>query len=88
MTAHTPGPWKVEGDALDVRDAEGDNIVTVKYGDDPERAEANARLIASAPQLLAALKLTLDTIKGLDPKTYDARISYEKGLQALAAAEK
>ena len=54
---YTPGPWHLVGQ--DVRDSDEDNIVTIPYRDDPERAEANARLIAHAwaiPQLVAAVK--------------------------------
>lgn len=56
MTQHTDGPWTVSAsDPLD-----GSRVVhigtasaaVVQY----ENAEANARLIAAAPELLAALK--------------------------------
>ena len=49
---HTPGPWKVITGNL-VRDSHG-NVI---HGDSNfVRNEANAVLIASAPDLLAALK--------------------------------
>ena len=63
---HTPGPWHLVGQ--DIRDGDEDNIVTVPYGDDPERAEANARRIVACvngckginpeavPDLVGALK--------------------------------
>ena len=57
---HTPGPWRV-GRKLSncvVVTAEGKDIGTVsinKYTDNAIN-EANARLIATAPELLAALK--------------------------------
>lgn len=66
MTKHTPGPWWADtgcrcenitiygtetGDAVDVCD--------VVYRGDEIQIEANARLIAAAPDLLAALELIL-----------------------------
>lgn len=61
--AHTPGPWHVDS-VGNIRTARGDVIadasdrVTRDYMDRAERA-ANARLIASAPALLAALENAL-----------------------------
>lgn len=62
MTEHTPGPWHVVPDSLGTVDAA--NGITVAQAqatkhartaeDHLERA-ANARLIASAPDLLSAL---------------------------------
>lgn len=47
---HTPGPWHVETDNegrnVDIQDAKGRGVLT----------KANARLIAAAPDLLAALE--------------------------------
>lgn len=60
MSAHTPGPWRVApawlycGDDINVDAGTTGYIATCgKLGD--ETAAANARLIASAPDLLAAL---------------------------------
>ena len=66
--AHTPGPWQVSiGPPRDAplrtcvvaRDLER-NIATChtprEYGPNVDQAEANARLIAAAPELLAALE--------------------------------
>ena len=60
---HTPGPWRVSGHRLAVfTKLNGINVVvadcdrTLGYSE----SEANARLIASAPDLLEALKLWLD----------------------------
>lgn len=63
--AHTPGPWTVqEGE---VTAAEGDVIIAEMVGrgrpcavENPIEAEANARLIAAAPDLLAALRLIVE----------------------------
>jgi hypothetical protein len=55
---HTPGPWKVAGPigkGIWITDETCNNQIAVVYGENqtPE-AEANARLIAAAPELLAA----------------------------------
>ena len=65
MTDYTPGPWVITTGADDERivtstwDANGiDDDVALVYGGndaDPAIREANARLIAAAPDLLAAL---------------------------------
>ena len=58
MSKHTPGPWAVERDAegrLHVVEGDFLDVAEVGYlsGPDPE---ANARLIAAAPELLEALE--------------------------------
>jgi type VI protein secretion system component VasF len=55
MHKHTPGPWTLIDDygRFDV-DSARHNVCSVSNHD--PRHEANARLIAAAPELLAALK--------------------------------
>ena len=63
---HSPGPWKVEYYSW-VRAADGEavchGIGEIKYGRTVEAqlllAEANARLIAAAPDLLEAAKYAM-----------------------------
>lgn len=63
---HTPGPWHyeltVEETSFQVYALESDWIVEVEIDDfrTDEIAEANARLIAAAPELLAALRRVHD----------------------------
>jgi hypothetical protein len=53
VSAHTPGPWRVEKEGSNViRDAEGGTVAHA-YG---IRNDMDARLIAAAPELLGALK--------------------------------
>ncbi len=54
MSKHTPGPWTVNYRRVTpvAGKQDGTDDVCHVYGDN----EANARLIAAAPQLLAALK--------------------------------
>ncbi|MBY0513161.1 MAG: hypothetical protein K2P78_04525 [Gemmataceae bacterium] len=66
MTKHTPGPWDVNDD-LDIYSSHpdmdeivascvGHKIDAALFSDIPGRAEANARLIAAAPDLLDSLE--------------------------------
>ena len=55
MSKHTPGPW--------MKDDDGDRVVDLAYfivaevdGVDEAEVEANARLIAAAPDMLEALR--------------------------------
>jgi hypothetical protein len=66
--AHTPGPWHVVPEAQSpwiVGDAEGDSIADCEPPGpwmSEEEADANARLIAAAPDLLAALEACVDAM--------------------------
>ncbi len=72
MTEHTPGPWKwvrnVKGTITLVSMSESwgplTEMIMTHPNYTPELQEANARLMAAAPDLLAALKglTVLDTI--------------------------
>ena len=64
--SHTPGPWTVQGQAVlsDRPYPEWKQIAEVRIGNadnwsDPE-GESNSRLIAAAPDLLAALEEVSD----------------------------
>lgn len=79
---HTPGPWLVEWS-----DEEGNDGVTVEASDGPVAfrvLECDARLIAAAPDLLAALIKMRDEFSGLaacksQDKAWDmARLAIEK----------
>lgn len=66
MTAHTPGPWTVEhawNGVSTIKGAHGKPILAVsKYhvaGDGINHVEANARLIAAAPDLLRGCEAAL-----------------------------
>lgn len=69
-TKHTPGEWTVNqlaGSQLDTRIKAGNKIVADCYSfseDIPgNEAEANAQLIAAAPELLEVLQKTLPNLK-------------------------
>lgn len=70
---HTPGPWEVvpygDGDSLVIHDARGDwrvcFMATPGESGDMRGIRANARLIASAPDLLAACQRAHRVIKAM-----------------------
>lgn len=82
MNGHTKGPWKVWNDRVwtDEPLAEMKEICSIS-GNRGDR-DANARLIASAPELLRLLKWHIDCSTG----TPD--LDGAKGRAAIAAAER
>ena len=73
--SHTPGPWTVHDDFLqliaihcgfDIDAKQAVQVCLMDYSTaniDPKANEANARLIAAAPDLLAALKKYADFVR-------------------------
>jgi hypothetical protein len=73
VPTHTPGPWravKTHSGIIDILDPRSRDVVTV-YGGGVESTskEANARLIAAAPDLLEALKDILRMLRTAPPGT-------------------
>lgn len=65
MSAHTPGPWRVnrKGGSQTTVLSDDDLVVATAWSSTyRDAAEANARLIAAAPDMLAALEDALDAI--------------------------
>ncbi len=58
MSAHTPGPWTLEGRMVLGRAFDGSEkaIVECVRGGSPDEADANATLITAAPELLEAVR--------------------------------
>jgi len=96
-TKHTPGPWLAEGtiQATDPERIVGPVLYVFASGVGGEciahtSSEANARLIAAAPELLEALHGTLDhpwdacTMRNAESEKYPPRC---KGCAAIAKAE-
>ena len=84
-TAHTPGPWKTEalsygGSAANIRNANRHLIVGPR-GFHEKNLEANARLIAAAPEMLEALRnLVMDweRVIGPIPENHEAQVAIAK----------
>lgn len=71
---HTPGPWEREAQAIRIQtmgwpinDPRDGSRLAVVLGEKSEELRANARLIAAAPDLLAALRKLID----VTPVEYD-----------------
>jgi hypothetical protein len=79
MSTHTPGPWRVELNSAGDLGIEPD-ICIVPAGED-----ANAHLIATAPELLIALNACIVALKLGENVDVQAAINY--GLEVLAKAE-
>lgn len=91
---HTKGPWEVCDDDTSVHSPSQDMIVhTAEMPGDPamypqsfEEEEANARLIAAAPELLEALKIAEGELRAISEviSTYGV----EECLQTVAELKK
>ncbi|HGP0655564.1 TPA: hypothetical protein ACKP0Q_000751 [Stenotrophomonas maltophilia] len=64
---HTPGPWshsKGERHNFFYIDSPSGDVVYVTGSLQPDHVEANARLIAAAPELLAELEMLSNIVEG------------------------
>lgn len=103
MAEHTPGPWRVSGSQM--RQLSGPPDLLIEHGDDQDfspliaqihsdggrlPAEANARLIAAAPEILTALEKVCDALEiSTGPKHERERAvqeAWEGGVAALTQA--
>ena len=63
---HTPGPWHIarfEASTVEIRNDRG--LTVAEVGDSSQEDEANAHLIAAAPELLEALRCLIDGDEGM-----------------------
>jgi len=84
-TKHTPGPWDVCEDDINVYAPNSDTAITNQdhiCAPDKVEAAANARLIAAAPELLEALRVLL----AHGGTAYEAHAK-EKAREAIAKAD-
>lgn len=72
MSKHTPAPWVAVGtdiaeqaDYIHLYGADGDEIGAINGPQESERVQANAALIAAAPDLLAALKAARPVVNAI-----------------------
>lgn len=86
--AHTAGPWKVADDAIDrVVGADGRKVADVAIAwRASDTVEANAALIAAAPDLLAVAMKSLSWLSSYPGGGADAM--YEEMRAAIAKATK
>lgn len=89
MTKHTPGPWECRPSMEYPWDYEISAPASEDRGEDPGEAEANARLIAAAPDLLAALvNLLNDTQHAEHPDCDDGPCPVREARAAIQKATK
>lgn len=85
--SHTPGPWHVHGGEIGPSPDETIAVVCALSGNDGDmEEEANARLIAAAPDLLAALEAVVTT-GGWDNLDTGGRGTHGAALAAIAKAK-
>jgi hypothetical protein len=101
MSKHTPGPWQirsVKGDPLLQVCADKEPVAIVAHpwpttiGDPARIQSANARLIASAPELLAACERQVANIErwletGVPADAAESKSIYDQMKAAIAKAE-
>lgn len=87
MNKHTPGHWELRGQRL-VTDGNG-VVIAEKIGSNGGGSEANACLIASAPELLEALERMVRAfnVKDIDPLIAFATIEQAQSAIAKARGE-
>ena len=96
-TTHTPGPWHLHGhdNARDCREvilSQWGEVCRVPHGNDFAIQQANAKLIAAAPELLAALQACSAQLLSLHSRGIDrsnatnACIDAARDAQAKASA--
>jgi len=94
MSKHTPGPWLKAADNIKSRTAD---CVIVRlpaqtdcWGDEPteqiERWDADAKLIAAAPELLEALEATVSLLENLGYFS-DNSLTVAAAREAIASAK-
>lgn len=68
ILTYTPGPWRI-ADSSEIHSESGQPVCSIAHEEnsnlDSQIANANARLIAAAPDLLNALEIAVVTIKRL-----------------------
>jgi len=91
---HTKAPWRIDGEPFDAEvgvDIIGVDDITIcevhPLCEDWTNEEiANARLIAAAPELLAALKFCASVLSA-NPAEMSEKLAIETASKAIAAAE-
>lgn len=90
MSKHTPGPWTVNGCRVEA--TSGAMVAGVFDGTnanvtDRDAEQANARLIAAAPELLESLESALYGVEGNHPLDADIHSWQDAARLAIAKAK-
>lgn len=94
MATFTPGPWSLDGRMVLGRAFDGSEraIVDEVRGGTRAQADSNARLIAAAPDLYAALEGAVKTIRawhemhGSDEMSWQTYLTRSPEMQVITAA--
>lgn len=92
-TQHTPGPWHRTNGYAFIHNALGGEVAKITSSIDSdaqmEEHEANARLIAAAPELLDALKRMTEAAKDIlgEPSTSEGYFDITEAEKLIAKAE-
>lgn len=93
-TKHTPGPWVVDHSfdilAEGTYEQGGWRVAEVRKFDEREESHANARLIAAAPELLAALRELVQFVNcasAVELEQPNKCAAYQSARAAIAKAE-
>lgn len=89
---HTPGPWVIHGNFTEIHphdDSDGNQVIADIDPDcEMDSREANARLIAAAPDLLAALEFALHLIETTgDFADFEVGKVIDEAINAIAKAK-
>lgn len=90
-TKHTPGPWEAviyDGPFDQPLIKSGHGTIGRLHGMEDRQHEANAKLVAAAPELLEALQDLLKGVNGLPPLTAIAGVLTQQCKHAEAAIKK
>ena len=82
-TKHTPGPWQVGH--VDTQSVRADGLLVATTACQRKEWQANTRLIAAAPELLAALEGLLSCCQS--GEWADIVAAHEKALAAIKKAK-
>ena len=89
-SAHTPGPWAAHtrsNGRVEIRDTTGTPLCDMrKFGRPMAEVEANARLFATAPAVLAALEAVWNILPSRTPD--DPRMAVYDSIRAAIRAAK
>lgn len=85
---HTPGPWQADGDEI-MADDYTKHVATAWNNDqiEPDESTANARLMAAAPKMLAALKRIADLEEEHDGEDFEVFAIHAEKIAVEAIAE-
>jgi hypothetical protein len=85
MPQHTPGPWKIQGTNQIVSTGDfspgqsWDTPIAMLWSNRAEHQDANAHLIAAAPDLLSALEDVLKSGTNINRAAIEAAIAKARG---------